>query len=664
MVNVHDTLSATPEILNGTIEVTKSVVELGSKLDIAKGALQVVGNAADSITPFIPLIGLATTIINEVISIYQQAEYNKKIISALYDRTKLAEYAVDTLQRRKKFYESNFKRQDWYDAFNRFVDVLKDIRNFAKEISTIRGYQKYLKSYSIKDKFEELSVKYDTVMKDLNFTLAVSNEEQRRYDNECLMDDVAEMREFLQNIDGGVINTNQMMNTVIEELRLMRISLESGKGPVTKPKQIAQSNLTDPLIADDSDFRGSNKKIVRKSYKTTINVACIPFVLNEMDQEGYDRKDKQLVILSKLSECTNILKFYGLANLDGLNHLVVEWAQYGTLRETYEAYDIPWTRKLHIATDICRAITFLHSAEIYHHDLRCENVMLTDHLEPKLANFEYARGASGTTSSIGDLMRIVHWLAPEKMIDKNTRYTAKCEIFSFGMLLWELTFEVSPYQGWDMDKVQAHVLQGKREKITFGPAANERESDIQKCLEYVIREAWKQKPQCRISLLNLFNTLERLQTKYKNVVEQELGLLPQKTLDLDGTDTMITLEEGIKAHKNRDYDKAWKCFEYHALNGSAYAKHWMGYYLWEGRSVEKNQEEAARLFKEAADKADGGNSTAQFNLGDAYTNGKLNIPKDEKKGLHYLKLSALQSHPNAVKLLGKMKVDFNNEEST
>ncbi|UZO27459.1 uncharacterized protein OCT59_019653 [Rhizophagus irregularis] len=165
----------------------------------------------DPIIPFIPLIGAVTTIINEVISIYQHTEYNKKIISALYDRTKLAEYAVDTLQRRKKFYESNFKRQDWYDAFNRFVDVLKDIKNFAKEISTIRGYQKYLKSYSFKDKFEELSVKYDTVMKDLNFILTFSNEEQRRYDNECLMDDVAEMKEFLQNIDDGFINTNQMM---------------------------------------------------------------------------------------------------------------------------------------------------------------------------------------------------------------------------------------------------------------------------------------------------------------------------------------------------------------------------------------------------------------------------------------------------------------------
>ncbi|GBB84099.1 hypothetical protein RclHR1_10730002 [Rhizophagus clarus] len=724
MPNLQDTLQAAPEILNGTIEVTKSVVELGSKLDVAKGALQVIGNAADSITPFIPLISVATTLISEVISIYQTAEYNKKIISALYDRTKLAEFAVDTLQRRKKYYEDNFKRQDWYDAFNRFVDVLKDIKTFAKEISTIRGYQKYLKSYSIKDKFQELSTKYDVVMKDLNFTMAISNEEQRRYDNDCLMEDVAEMKEFFKKIDGGIVDNNQTMNTVIEELRLMRMSLESGKGPETKPKQITQSELMDPSIPDESDCRGSVKKVVRKCYRTTINVACVPFVLNESEPEERKKKDKQLAILSKLSECTNILKFYGLTNLDGINHLVVEWAQYGNLRDTYEAYDIPWTRKIHIAADICRAITFLHSAEIYHHDLRCENVMLTDHLEPKLAKFDYARGQGASTSYIGDMMKIIHWLCPEKMIDKSSRYNAKCEIFSFGMLLWELTFEKTPYQGWDIDKIQKHVIQGKREKITFGPAANERELDIQQGLEYVIKEAWKQRPQDRIPLLNLFNTLERLQSKYKNVVEQELGLLPQKTLDLDGTgtpqisqisdadvemelpecedftlgfeiDIVIPLEEGIKAHKNREYEKAWECFKYHAENKNAYAKHWMAYYLWEGKHVGQNQVEAAKLFKEAADNGihdaqlryaftlqkslgkkkerdefikyltmsadDGGNSTAQFNLGDVYYNGKLGIPKNVEKGINYLKLSALQGQPNAIKLLKTLNIDFTTE---
>src|SRR5688572_7106196 len=108
-------------------------------LNMAKETLQVVGAAADAITPFIPLIGAATSVINEIITIYQQAEYNKKIVSALYDRTKLAEFAVDTLQRRKKMHEKDFKNQEWYDAFNRFVYVLKEIRNFAREVSTLRG---------------------------------------------------------------------------------------------------------------------------------------------------------------------------------------------------------------------------------------------------------------------------------------------------------------------------------------------------------------------------------------------------------------------------------------------------------------------------------------------------------------------------------------------
>jgi hypothetical protein len=188
-------VEAAPDILVGTVEVTKSVMEIGDKLNIAKGALQMVGNAADAFAPFIPLVGAATTLISEIIGIYQQAQYNKKIITALYDRAKLAEYAVETLQRRKKLNENKFKNQEWYNAFNRFVDVLKEIKSFAKEISTVRGYQKYLKSFTIKDKFEELTENYDIVMKDLSFTIAISNDEQRRFDHECLMEDVAEMKQ-------------------------------------------------------------------------------------------------------------------------------------------------------------------------------------------------------------------------------------------------------------------------------------------------------------------------------------------------------------------------------------------------------------------------------------------------------------------------------------
>jgi hypothetical protein len=56
------------------------------------------------------------------------------------------------------------------------------------------------------------------------------------------------------------------------------------------------------------------------------------------------------------------------------------------------------------------------------------------------------------------------------------------------MLLWELTFQKIPYQGWDIIEIQTHVTQGKREEITFRPVANKQELDIQKALIYIIRE--------------------------------------------------------------------------------------------------------------------------------------------------------------------------------
>lgn len=55
------------------------------------------------------------------------------------------------------------------------------------------------------------------------------------------------------------------------------------------------------------------------------------------------------------------------------------------------------------------------------------------------------------------------------------------------MLLWELTFEKIPYQGWEPERVERYVKEGKREKITFG-SANKQESAIQKLLEKVIKE--------------------------------------------------------------------------------------------------------------------------------------------------------------------------------
>ncbi|PKK71522.1 hypothetical protein RhiirC2_744464, partial [Rhizophagus irregularis] len=65
----------------------------------------------------------------------------------------------------------------------------------------------------------------------------------------------------------------------------------------------------------------------------------------------------------------------------------------------------------------------------------------------------------GKPSIIPTIDNVINWTAPEKIENFDSyKYDTKCEVFSFGMLLWELSFERIPYQGWDAQKIKDHVL--------------------------------------------------------------------------------------------------------------------------------------------------------------------------------------------------------------
>ncbi|RIB09880.1 hypothetical protein C2G38_233566 [Gigaspora rosea] len=79
-------------------------------------------------------------------------------------------------------------------------------------------------------------------------------------------------------------------------------------------------------------------------------------------------------------------------------------------------------------------------------------------------------------------------MAPEQMEkykdfnkrEKNEKvYTFNCEMFSFGMLMWELCYEKVPYDGWGMSQIIEHVLKGKREDVSKGKFKNLDDKEIQ-----------------------------------------------------------------------------------------------------------------------------------------------------------------------------------------
>ncbi|GBB95585.1 hypothetical protein RclHR1_02570019 [Rhizophagus clarus] len=664
--------------------------------------------ATGAIGPYLPLIKAATDLISKIIGIYEAAEYNKIICETLINRVKLTDNAIDTLIRRKQRNEDKLYNNEYYKAFNRLIYNLKEIKEFAADITNIHGFRKYTKAYFVKEKFLKLTNDYDIIMKDLHFTTAVANEDQKKFDETALKEDLAEMSKYLKKRN-DILENNDKADIIHDTIKHMMNHIDDDKQSLNDINRII--DLTSPLREKSDDKRGKGPNfVIRKIYKG-LEVACKSILNNEEEMKTCSKTQRNFNILMKLSECKHILRFYGISMIENKNVMVFEWAEFGTLRQLYLNKHISWHYKVRIAFEICRGLIFLQCADILHRDLKCENILITENLEPKIYNFELARYSDGivTNSGLIDLTTAGPWLAPEKLIDPiNSRYTTQCEIFSFGMLIWELAFERIPYQGWETKKIVMHVAEGRRERITFKSSTPKICQDE---FKKIINDTWKQEPQERISFMKLLDMLEELYNSIRISDNNSSGTFPDKLglfrsnvtsdADLELPDKIISpikpvisIEEGIQAFKDKDHKKAWECFNFHAENNNTEAKYWKGRYLWEGYldDIQEREEEGKKLLKEAADEGnsdaqlryaftfkqvldedenrqifveyikraatEGNNSTAQFNLGDIYFKGKCNIPKDENEGIKWLTKAALQDNLKATKLLNQLGVDI------
>ncbi|RIB12393.1 kinase-like domain-containing protein [Gigaspora rosea] len=328
------------------------------------------------------------------------------------------------------------------------------------------------------------------------------------------------------------------VGAIMSSLELLRSKIDIKSN--VQAKNINPKDLNDPVCSTEKDFR---RHVFRKVYKAT-DVACKPIRDSNQYQTG-------LAILGKLGQYQYILHFYGLsrADTDAGNRevMVFEWAQYGTLKELYNSFDIPWPRKIQIVRDICRGIVFLRMANVFHHDLRCDNIFVLQNLDVKLGNFKYSREVDGNTSKISDLVTHIRWMAPEQ-IEKYTQsskkgYTMFCEIYSFGMLIWELCYEKYPYSGqdWDDDlvkKVSDHILNRGREELCVGKFIDPTDKEIQLEFIKIINESWRHLPNQRINITKLNTILEEISVKYP-IPPEAPTLLRDKTYVLTAKKNQI-----------------------------------------------------------------------------------------------------------------------------
>lgn len=158
------------------------------------------------------------------------------------------------------------------------------------------------------------------------------------------------------------------------------------------------------------------------------------------------QRDTDIKHLKELDHC-NIVKFRGVCSISPSYCLVMEFCPYGQLYDAIRSgKEITPTLLVNWARQIAEGMSYLHIHKIIHRDLKSPNVLISQNETLKITDFGTWKPLAEKSAKM-TFTGTVAWMAPE--VIRNEPCSEKVDVWSYGVLIWELLTEEVPYKGVD-----------------------------------------------------------------------------------------------------------------------------------------------------------------------------------------------------------------------
>jgi len=190
---------------------------------------------------------------------------------------------------------------------------------------------------------------------------------------------------------------------------------------------------------------------------------CLKFLLNKSEEEKRVKKYKNISERIKIKEINiqnklkdkNITEYYDYCDLKDYGCIIMEFAKFGDLdyfqKKLIKRNNFSETLLAYITKQVLNGLYYIHQSKIIHMDIKQQNILIDENFNIKITDFsvsysyeKYKEGDKIILPFSGTSL----YMSPEVLSKTQIDYedSSKIDMFSLGIVLYNLAFELFPYE--------------------------------------------------------------------------------------------------------------------------------------------------------------------------------------------------------------------------
>ncbi|CAG8818728.1 27561_t:CDS:10, partial [Gigaspora margarita] len=479
-----------------------------NQLEIAFKAQTNAVEASSNYAPFAQIIKKFFELGEDIVTLYQKAEYSQCLCSYLTKRVNSAVAVMRDLEIRKQDNQEFFMESTNLQLIKDFVKCMLDIKKFVTAVSQLDSLGNFFNSANVVQKYKDLSNRFDGYLTSLN--VAVNKKAINKTSQKMI-------------IESGLEDSN-LTYFATNQLKIIK---RIGSGAV----YLAESMHPDLNL----------KRVALKVFR--------PFEASETSRKAIF---KEIKTHKKLGAYDKVIQIYGITKMkvnvydsELCYTLVLEFAGGGTLRNYLQKNpDLSWSNKFRLALKLAEAIMHMHSKNIAHRDLHSNNILI-HRSNIKIADFGLSRCLSDASKTSTGLAGYIAYVDPHSLKNSEQKLqeiSKECDIYSLGVLLWEISSLRPPFEEEDRTSLLMNILDGHRETPIVGTP--QQYSDL-----YI--ECWQDNPKKRPTIDKVVDELRNesqffINDNKDNNISETINSLNEETLSSEDLELQYEIEAILK----------------------------------------------------------------------------------------------------------------------